>query len=561
MLTQHPNPLNQSSSDSELANPLLTQMFPNDQTNASQITSQTILLRSIDAMLEKHRLQTTQYLDTRLKSLDEKVSSMNSQLFSVKENQEAQGEMIDCLIMSSAKSKSKSANLLPSTAAQINTIRYVLTNELRYRVNAYIISKFVCREVAKAPVSDQDPFFVWDLFMFAPDSKSRDEARRTTFGTVFLNMRKSMALSHLSVSVKNAENLSEEEKRRLDALEVARDANENVDEWEAAHRRFRRPLWTFRGFIKPTHLLEVANEITKNQPASNETENMNPEHRNRSNSKRRKKNNSKLSRDEEIRVEVCRTIWAMGTESLGLCRYDGRKIFTKHMGFLFHDACGADWEFKMPQGYLGRMNEVPLAHTYVGEELECEAVAVAENRQKLKLLAERFPDLFVDIQYKVQVYPNEEARDRRRGPAETHRIAQRISIWEEAMTFLVYYFRMQKPEDYVRTVAESLKTLYLVAMAISKMLHEASEILKTNGNVQVVWKLKYPLGVMLETEKARIDAIESHVLHVTRRHYERLTRGERLEGNDTNHVQQAEEEHTDIGDGLLNPDILNADLV
>ena len=212
----------------------------------------------------------------------------------------------------------------------------------------------------------------------------------------------------------------------------------------------------------------------------------------------------------------------------------------------------------MPHGYADRLEDVPLAHTNVSDNVETKALTVAANKEKLNEMVEKFPDLFVNVQYNVTVYRNGAAKRNRVGPTEKLRMERRLSIWNICLRFLVKFFRLESSDHFLRYVAESLKVLYLTTMAVSTVLHEASELVKTGGKVDDILNKKYPADIMMASESARLNSINSNSLHITRRHYETLTRSGHSDGDSSDEVEKRDDT---LPVGLLDNSVLDADLV
>ena len=192
------------------------------------------------------------------------------------------------------------------------------------------------------------------------------------------------------------------------------------------------------------------------------------------------------------------------------------------------------------------------------DDLESIQRANISNSTKLRELEERFQNLALVAQYSMYIYPSAKARNARREPRDVVRMERRLCIWDMAMRLVVFYFRMSEPMEYLRSVAESLRVVYLVAMALANMLDIASERKKTAESTESILADKYPVHIMIEDNKSRLEAIEHHITHVTRRHYESLTRLE--EANEEEDLQNEDEVNAEA-EGLLNMDILDTPLL
>ena len=251
---------------------------------------------------------------------------------------------------------------------------------------------------------------------------------------------------------------------------------------------------------------------------------------------------------------MCKEIWRRGTEFLNQARQEARKFITKTLGFLFNDLGGAEWEYKVPRQCYGRLEDIPTARVYIGENLEMTREAIAANKASMEQLFAMFPQMVVHCQYDTEVYESEKARDSKSGTVQRIRIARKICILDVAQLFTMHYFRVENKEEYLRLVEESLKIVYLVACSISKMLEQCSDDIKANGTADKSLKEKYPISLLVDHEAARLELIEKSVLCITRRLYEQIT-------GETPAQEQSDRRPELSENGQLSNDVVNVELV
>ena len=216
-------------------------------------------------------------------------------------------------------------------------------------------------------------------------------------------------------------------------------AEDNV--YNGTAHKWQRIFWTQDGFIKDSDIYKVVENFHKcplDDVALEGNEDSSSTRQQRIKRRKTSRSNSR-SVDEDIRTEVCKEIWRRGTEFLNQAQQEARKYITKTIGFLFNDVGGAEWEYTVPRTYYNRLEDIPTARVYIGENLELirDVLANSANKDAMTHLLNLFPLMVVHCQYDsgCEVYESEKARDNKSsGTVQRMRIARKLSIFQGRCT-------------------------------------------------------------------------------------------------------------------------------
>ena len=503
-----------------------------DLTNPS--TSQSVSI----SVLEKMFHHSDSNIENMLKTLESKIvakcDAVDERLNNIEEEQSRQQQILNALVIAQSKTVHGGASLSIETNAEILTVAKYVSFPLKVRATAHVIARFVATTINPASHNLEYAFAVFDLLLHAPISKNRKEIRRSKFGQTFRNMRTLLAQAYLRNAVEVANEMeqdrisgfSEQHGSSGVAITRRRGGKDSSEEYITGC-----PRWAKKGFLLPEHM---ANWISSHhgEPAVHvdiEAEDENYNERDpfgERPTKRQKVNSTRRKNDAEIRRNVSKKIWTLGTQFLNLSRHEGRRFFTRYMAFLFHDLEGCKWDFVLPTGYFGRVDEVELSTTYLGIEKEVVEDINRQNAAKWTNLKTAFPGLEVEVEYNARVYSNDEARKRGSDKFESVTIRRKICIWNAALRFLMHYCRVSQEEDILRYAGYSLKAVYFIAIGFGTMLHESCEELKVSGKREDMLEQGYPKDLMIDGEKTRTSLMRNHTVDITKRHYDMLAQRE-----------------------------------
>ena len=106
----------------------------------------------------------------------------------------------------------------------------------------------------------------------------------------------------------------------------------------------------------------------------------------------------------------------------------------------------------------------------------------------------------------------------------------------------------------MRYVPESLRLVYLIAVSLGITLENASTEMNADGAAENLFAHRYPIFILIETPKARLNTIISSALSMSRHDFDEYT-------NQRSTNQSDGRELPTHGPGLLSRSVTHADVL
>ena len=248
-------------------------------------------------------------------------------------------------------------------------------------------------------------------------------------------------------------------------------------------------------------------------------------------------------------------MWRRQTDWLNFSRQEMRRNLSKSLGFLFVDHAKSKWKFRVPRSYYGKMTEISNTKVFLGDDLVSIQSMNKHNKDLLNKLYADFGQLKLQCNYEVEICKGEWGKCSWK-KTDTVTVDWEICIIECALKCVTMYYQAESHDEVMRFVGESLKMVYVVAMALATVLEQANKHLEAGKSNTDILRERYPLFVFIEAEDARMDAINEEALQISQQDYEDL-----LEHGDEEKENSDPQTNALQATGFLNESIINADLL
>ena len=521
----------------------------------------------VGSIMERYMQDMRTMIQSELQKVNCRDEEQQEQLQRVEEKVESTDLMLCAMALRTAmKTKEKQREYLrPQVQVQVDLVKTYLTQDIMMRTGCHIICKVLTAHMTKLRHSFECAPEIFEVLLFAPDSENRTRMRRTETGRALKDIRYCLIGSYVHNCCRYAKEIDDENRAVREALLDSGRAQEvdkqlTLKDVEVRESFLNQAVWTRAGYITDEDMKDACDVMMRilsrkrwekglrsnDEPTEDGT--TTPK------SKQRRPNSAMYTLGKQIKHEVVKQMWRHQTDWLNWSRQELRKSMSKCLGFLFVDSANAQWKFKTPRSYYGKVDSIGKTRVYVGDELLNIESVTKHNKTMLNKLYADFPRLKLNCSYNVDICSGERGK-RNWKKMDTVSVEREICLIECALKCVTVYNQLESHDELMRFVEESLHTVYLVAMALATILEQSSEWLQEGkSNVEVLSE-RFPKRIFIEAENARMDAINDSMLQLSEEEYEDLLE----HGDDDKENSDPQTQGTANGRSLNNA-VINTDL-
>ena len=516
----------------------------------------------LDTLFVKHYDRLERALENRISNVEKDMKKQLERLDDVSRHLKKNEDMLSAmaLYVGSQNPIKKVQTLRPQTAAQLSTLKNYLNEDVLSKSGCHIVAKYSLAYVKKDEMTFATAMEILELMLFAPPAASRRVKRQSKHGKAFQDLRYSLMYNYVHNCRLQAERSKENVREAVEYIAIAQAQDGATvplqNQIKAYETAIEPAIWTEKGFIGKQDVQNACDLMMGLVPRfatvcnhANSTGGDEGARR-----KKRKTKDSARSLEEEIKQEIIQAMWREQTHWFNTSRQEARRFMTKCVGFLFDESSKSYWQYSVPRAYFGKVDDIGLTRVYKGDSFVQSHSVDEHNAQLLSNVISKFPDLRLSCSYQVSIHSQGPETTIDDHVDSTARIERELCLFDMALKFATYYFQVESHRELMRYVPESLKLVYMVAMAFGAMFEEASKTMQASNSLPELLIQRYPRFVLVESASKRAKYVQKYALYISKRQYDILTGalcvGQVQDGSG------AEEQ-----DGLLEASVTQADIL